>query len=540
MKRWAHQERGVNGVLAKLDAGHKAVCLTSPTGGGKSVMMLDIINWALGLGKSVALYTNRRMLTEQLIGVFQRAGTPFGVRAAGFDEYRDANNPVQICSLATENARVFRRRKSHGKGLSDAMQKGTWRLHESDFDIFDEIHMFKGEMLEQVIREKREMGASAVGITATPLGISHLFPELVIAGTNSELRRCGAHVPCYVRAPDEPDCSKIKREATGEFSLGEIRKKIWTQQIYGRVFSHWKLYNPDARPTILFAPGVKESVHFAQDFEKRGVRWAHIDGEEMYLDGKLYKKAKNATADIKGMLEDGTLKGVSNRFVCREGIDIPCLYHCILATPIGSLLSYIQAVGRILRSHPSLSHVLVQDHGGNYWRHGSPNADRDWTECYTLPARVASELRLDRIREKKEPEPIRCPKCSAIRLQGAKCHSCGYEHTKSSRMVLQVDGSLKTVEGDVVKPHRVACKANTEQIWQQCYHRIRRTGGSFKQALGLFMHENYYYPPNNLKFMPISDVDLYRKIGSVPPHRLHGYEDFQTKRFEKSLFQGTE
>lgn len=535
MSDWPHQIRAHEESVALLESGCPAFCLTSPTGGGKSRMSTNLIRWGLERNKRISLYTNRRMLTDQLIRGFQETDIPFGVRAAGYEEYRN-DNPVQICSLATENARVFQKRKNHGDGLSESIKRGMWRLHPSEIDLYDEIHMFKGEMLHRVMTEKREMESQAVGITATPLGISHLFPELVVAGSNSELRKCGAHVPCYVTAPDEPDCSKVRRDKTGEFLIGDIRKSVWTQQIYGSVIKHWKILNSDARPAILFAPGVKESVYFAQEFEKIGVRWAHIDGEEMYLDGKLYKKAKDALKELKGMLEDGTLKGVSNRFVCREGIDIPCLYHGILATPFGSLLSYIQAVGRLLRAHPSLTHVILQDHGGNYWRHGSPNADRDWREIYTLNPAIVASLRAERMREGKEPDPIRCPECGSVRAGGVKCHVCGFQHTKSVRKVIQTDGTLKVMEGPVMKPRQVKLKANTEQLWKAAYHRIKRTGGTFSQARGLFCHEQFYFPPENLPLMPKRDIDWFRKIGEVAPSELHGFGEAVQRKRDKALF----
>lgn len=513
---WPHQEVAFNETTRRIEAGVRSLCVTSPTGGGKSRMMTDIIEWALAKGWCVSLFTNRKMLTEQLIKGLKKDGVPFGVRAASFPEYHDHNERVQICSTATENSRVF--------------QRGVDSLFPSELDIIDEPHMSKGEVLARILQEKGERGAVAVGYTATPLGIADMFPELVVAGKNSELRACGAHVPCHVYAPDEPDCSRISREKTGEYSYADIKKHIWTHKIFGRVLDHWRIYNPEQKPTILFAPGVKESIWFAERFEEIGIRAAHIDGNSVYLDGKLYRSVRTAREDIIGGVKDGSIKIVCNRFVMREGIDIPELYHCILATPIGSLLSYIQTVGRVVRAHPSLDHVILQDHGGNWWRHGSPNADRDWASVYRMPARVVTDLRLDRMREKKEPEPIHCPKCSAIRAKGPTCPKCGFEHSQNSRMVLQADGNLKTVEGCILKPRVVRMKPNTEQIWTQCYHRIKNSGGTFRQVEGLFFYENHYYPPRNMKFMPLNDIDLFRKVKDVPPDRLHGYDEAKSKQ----------
>ena len=96
----------------------------------------------------------------------------------------------------------------------------------------------------------------------------------------------------------------------------------------------------------------------------------------MYIDGEEYASDPLKRAEVIDKLRAGDIKVICNRYVMREGIDIPELYHIILATPIGSLSSYVQVVGRALRNHPSLDKVIVQDHAGNFWRHGSANANR--------------------------------------------------------------------------------------------------------------------------------------------------------------------
>lgn len=517
--RWEHQISGVEETTDLLNRGAISVCLTSPTGGGKSWMIVDLIEWAVDRGERVNLFTTRKLLTEQLIRTLTDHSVEFGVIAAGFDEYVNPKAPVQLCSSPTINARVFQRRKKLGFDPSSPMACKSVPLPRSDLDLFDEVHMQKGGGVERICREKEQLGSRRIGLTATPLGISHLYQNLVVAGTNSELRICGALLPCHVKAPDEPDLRDIKRTATGEFNYNDVKRKVWTQQIFGRIFEHWKLYNPDARPTILFAPGVEESVWCARQFEDHGVRAAHIDGDDVYVDGERFKSSRTAREDVIEQVRDGRIPIVCNRFVLREGIDIPELYHCILATPIGSLLSYVQTVGRVLRNHESLDHVLLQDHGGNWWRHGSPNADRDWQTCFNTSVRVVTDLRLERIREQKEDPGIVCIKCGAVQKwpRSGRCYQCDFDMKgKRSRIILQADGSLKEVEGAILKPRRIRVMPDTQRKWTSMYHRMRNADRTFRQAEGLFAVENYYYPPRDLPLMPVNDTDWFRKIRDVP------------------------
>jgi DNA repair protein RadD len=499
---WPHQDYGRLTVIEQIEAGIRRICLTSPTGGGKSYIICKLILWAMERDWQTVLYTNRKMLLEQLGKDLNRHGIEHGVRAAGYHD--DRHLPIQVSSIQTEVSRVYKSK--------------AWGLHQANLVIIDEAHLQKADKACQLIDDHVKAGAFVVGVTATPLDLGHVYESLIVAGVTSELRKCGALVPCCHFGPDEPDCRKIKPQKSGEYSEADVRKVIMTPSIFSRVYDNWAKLNPDARPALLFAPGVGESVWFAEQFRAKGVRAAHIDGSECWIDGQYYKSSKNARDDIVAGSEDGTIKVVCNRFVLREGINMPWLYHGIFATVFGSLQSYLQSGGRLIRAFPGLEHVVLQDHGGNWWRHGSLNADRKWDLSHD--ARIVSGLREERLRAKEEPEPICCPQCKAIRAGGPTCPKCGYEAHKKSRMVVQHDGELKEHTGDIFKPRYRTMKADTVELWKKMYFRSKRAGMTFRQAEGLFFVENGYYPHRDLPLMPTVSIDWFRSVGDVPAQRL--------------------
>jgi superfamily II DNA or RNA helicase len=285
--------------------------------------------------------------------------------------------------------------------------------------------------------------------------------------------------------------------------------------IFGRVFDWWKKLNPDARPAILFAPGVPESLWFAEQFHAKGIPAAHIDGNEIWINGDRMPSSEEARRQLAVASECGDVAIVCNRFVMREGIDWPWLYHCIMATVFGSVTSYLQAGGRLLRAHPSLDHVILQDHGGNWHRHGSLNADREWRLEFT--SHMVAGMRQERLREKQEHEPIVCPECGKVRAGGAMC-ACGYRSERKSRRVVQHDGTFKEIEGDIYKPRRIKQLPDTEKLWTSMFNRAKRSRNemTFNQALGLFFYENHYYPPKTMPFMPVRDTDWFRKVKDIP------------------------
>lgn len=520
---WPHQLFAHEQVTSYIDAGERAICLTSPTGAGKGRMICKLLSWAIERDWPAILYTNRKSLTQQTINVLESARISFGVRAAGFEDKLNLEAPIQIASLQTEAARVHRSMK--------------WLAHPAKLAIYDEAHLQKQGQAKASMDFHRKNDAAIVGTTATPIGLSEIYSRLIVAGVTSELRKCGALVPCDVYSPFEFDMSGLKSKTkTGEFSYGDVIKEIWTPTIYAKVLESHVELNPDLRPAMLFAPGVPESLGFAEEYTSRGIPAAHIDGEDVWIDGKTYASSPKARLDAFEELREGRIKVICNRFVMREGIDLPFVYHLITATPIGSVVSAIQIYGRVLRAHPTTPRVIWQDHGGNYWRHGSPNADRDWNEVFRATERDITEKRIEQMREKKEPEPIVCPECGAVRIGNPVCHKCGFKQTKKSRLVIQKDGKLKEMFGDIFRPRKVKAAPDAAKLFEREYYRAKNCRHTFKQAYASFFREHGYWPERNLPLMPTDSLDWSRKVADVPYSKLIPKAPNPVEQPEPALF----
>lgn len=500
---WDHQKRGILAVIEAAQQGRSKVVLTSPTGGGKTRMMTELIKWGAEEGMPTALYTSRRMLFNQTGEVLAKEGIDFGRRAAGHEValLRD----VQLCMTQTELSAVYQRKR---RGL-----------HKAKLVLIDEIHMQGGDVMRQIMEDHASQGATVVAFTATPIDLDGEWDELIIAGTNSELRKCGAHVPAITYCPDAPDLKHIKRYKVGDdLTDKENHQAIMRPGVFGRVYENFMRLNPDCLPTILFAPDVAGSLWFAEQFHKKGLRAAHIDATRIWIDGDFIESSDEARADILRQSENGEIAVLCNRFVLREGIDLPHIAHCIMACVFGSLTSYVQSGGRIIRAHPSLSEVIIQDHGGNYTRLGSLNADRHWELGQTN--HKVTGLRIEEMRQRPETEPIICVKCHMGRLSGPTCPKCGYTYQKRSKCVVQVNGNLTLAEGPSFKPHRVRREHDTEKKWLRYYNGAKRKGRTFNQAAGYFFYNEHYWPPRDLQFMPRDAADWFERANEVPRERL--------------------
>ena len=503
---WPHQVLAIDTIRQAIKDGVRRFCICIPTGGGKSYVMqraIEMIREEFDRPDAV-LYTNRKLLTTQASEFFWNADLDHGIRASG--HAKELHKQVQVSSIYSENQWVFKR--------------GLHELHPAGLCLVDEAHNMTSKLARQIIAEHDKQGAITIGFTATPVGLSctlsqtnpqPLYERLFTVANNSDLRKCGAHVSAFHFAPDEPELGHIGRTAVGEYLQGEVVKRMMIETIYGRVIKHYRLYNPEGRPTILFAPGVKESRWFVEQFMKQGITAAHID-------------ASTPPEERKAILagsRDGTIKVLCNRFVLREGVNAPWLSHCIFATMFGALSNYLQAGGRLLRPWPGVDRVTVQDHGGSYHAFGSLNEDREW-ELGDTDLSIEQKKKAARNSGAGEPEPIVCPKCHAIRKSGPKCWNCGHQHKLSVRYVVQLDGTLKPQSGKIYKPKKGANKSPQEKAWTTALYQCAnaKQPKTFKQAMGLYREKMGEWPPMGLPMMPTGDTndpDWKRFVKDVHP-----------------------
>ena len=504
---WAHQRRGCQAVVDRIAAGTRRIVFTAPCGCGKTACMSALVEYASSQWWRTVLYTHRRLLLGQTSGVLDRDGIRHGIRAAGLKPALAW--PVQLAMIQTEAAAVLHRKRRE--------------LHDAQLVLTDELHAVGGETMPEFHRRHYEAGAAIAAFTATPIDLTGEWDELITACTTSEGRACGALVKAVTYCPDEPDMRHIRRYKVGEdLTDQENHKAIMRPGVFGRVHSNWERLNPKHKATILFAPDVAGSIFFAEEFTKAGISVAHIDAKEIWRNGVFIPSDDDNRAQLLRDFEAGQITVLCNRWILKEAIDLPFVAHAILACVIGSLKSYLQMTGRVIRYHPDTPTVCIQDHGGCYRRHGSVNEDRHW-ELGMSGCKITA-LRQEAMRERPEIEPILCPACGAARLSGPVCHACGHRCHKHSRRVVQIDGELNCVEGPAYKPHTTRLKTDTEDIWKQMYYRAKskKWNATFQQAMALFAHENHYWPPKDLPFMPVAPSDFFEKVADVDKSNLRG------------------
>lgn len=487
---WPNQEQAISAVKEADANGENAICVTAPTGGGKSRTMSELAQWGNDRSWQVGLFTNRRIITDQASRSLASVGVGHGIISAGYDER--LLRLTQVCSFQTLASRVLNRE--------------TVELPKFRLALIDEAHSNKGDIAQEFIARLKANGCLVVGFTATPANIGHLYKRLIVAGTKAELRRRGNLVACRVFAPDEPDLKGVKKTKVGEYEEKGQIKRLMETLVFANVFEQWKKLNANSGPTIQWAPGVAESRWFVEEWKKFGVSARHIDGETPDAE-RQQVFAESKSGDVEVICSQGVL---------REGVDLPWLEHGILTQPCNNLSTYLQIVGRLLRAYPGKTQATLQDHAGAYHRHGSPNEDRDW-KLEDTDDSIRSERKKD-FQQGGVPEPIRCPKCGGIRKAGPACPHCGHKHTMSTRMVRMTDGTLHAVRGNVHKKKKEVDPDERAWVGILCACARGREPKTLAQAASWYRRKHGKPVPLGSRLVPAADsLDWNRLITEMFP-----------------------
>lgn len=482
---WWTQEKAIAESEQAERDGFRSICITAPTGGGKRRVLTEMAKQTAIEGGKALIFSNRRIITRQTTDELARHGLDHSMIAAGYKTEECGN--ITVASIQT----IWRRR-------------ANIYLPPGDRVFIDEAHN-KG--LHWVVPEYLNRGAKVYLLTATPVGLTGVAEKLIVAGKNSDLFKMGKLVKCRCYSPETPGIKGVRRWKIGKRFSEKHRKWFneYRTEIFSNVFKELGLVNPFMMPTIIFAPGVAESRWLVDEFNARGVAAAHIDGST----------SEKERTDIENGSRDGAIKVVSSCGVMREGADWGWLRFAVGIQAWVGLSTYIQSIGRILRAWEGKNEAAFLDFSGAYWRHGSPNEDREW-RLEDTDVTIARR-RFQAFKEGKQPEPIRCPKCGTERLSGPKC-LCGYVHEKSTRLIRMGSGKLVKVMGEIaLKPKPK--KYTPDQIWEQCLYACGRSGRTNAQLAGMFKGRSGGWPQDNLYPRPVrpKSVEWFRLVADVYP-----------------------
>ena len=403
-----YQLRAIDDVTTAAAQGHRRIILVAPTGSGKTCIASRIISSAVANGNRVLFLAPTRELVAQTSDKLTEICVPHGIMMSG--EPYDPLHPVVVSSLPSQYAWCVRRRKeNHPK---------------ADLVIFDEAHSLFSATTWQKVADAYPQ-AFILGMTATPInragrGMQHAFDAMVQAPTIQSLTDLGHLVKVRYFVPSIPDLANIKVQA-GDYSEKQLETRMDQPKLIGDIIENWSRIAP-TKKTLVFASGVKHSIHLVESFKAIGIKAAHVDGNTP-------KEERDETTKA---FREGDLQVLSNCAVYRLGADFPRAECLVFARPTKSVLLYLQVSGRVLRPSPGKSSCILIDHAGVYAEHGPVAQDWDWKLDYGTAKTVKGAMAA---RKKKKPVDITCAKCKVVFTGVIVCPLCGERITLKGKHV---------------------------------------------------------------------------------------------------------
>ena len=437
-----YQREAIDNLMVPASEGHRRLLLQAACGAGKTVIAAQIIRHAVSNNQRVLFLAHRRELVMQCAKKLSDFGVESGQMISG--EEWDQTHLVDVASIQTLHSWCIRR--------------GKYPAPPADLVVIDEAHHYNSSRTWQEVVEKYPE-ALILGMTATPCnkrgkGLGYHFDAMVKCPSIQKLIDQGFLVPAKYYVPSVPDLEGLKVMA-GDYAENQLSTRMDVPKLIGDIVENWARIAP-TRKTMIFASGVKHSIHLVEAFSALGVKAAHVDG-------------KTAAAERDAIIKrfsDGDLQILSNCAVFTEGTDIPAASCLIFARPTKSLLLYLQVAGRVLRTHPGKEDAIIIDHAGVFYEHGPIAQDWPWKLDYGK-GDVQKE---NGKRRKKEHKPITCESCKYVYEQRLDCPKCGWKPKVNGKEVLTYPAYLQAVDELANTPPDV------KRFYQMMLHVVKSNG----------------------------------------------------------------
>jgi len=430
-----YQQELIDGIRANLRRGDKCVLGVLSTGGGKSIILMDIAKNAERKGSVTYAIAHKSELIEQLSLTMCKAGI----------EHQIILPANKLAALKLTHYRVFGRvwwnpKSSIIVGSVQTINRRLDTLPKPDLIIPDEGHHYCYDSEWSEILRRYE-DARVVLLTATPkrtdgLGLGRGeggFADSMVIGPSMGWLIENGYLSQYrmFTTSKQWDLKNVRTGKDGDFTSQSLNKAISDKPtLVGDAIQHYKklAYGEKA---ICFSVSIEASKHVAATFFANNIPAIHVDGKMTDAERRTaireYAEGKYLILCCESLVDEGfDLEAISQI----KGATIDCL---IDLSPSQSLIKYMQRVGRVLRPKDGKVATII-DHAGNCLRHGLPDMEREWT--------LEGEVKGKKNQAEKAIAVRTCPECYRIHLPEPQCPDCGFIYPIQQRTVEEKEGEL--------------------------------------------------------------------------------------------------
>ena len=403
--------------------GQSGFCLIVPTGGGKTLIMADMIHrWLTTWPETrVAVLAHTKELVEQNAQKFKafwdaqnHVPAPVGVYCAGLNR-RDTDTSVLFASIQSVSHKA---------------------MHLGMFDVLlvDEAHHIPTARNEGIwrafIKDARRANPNLriIGLSATPwrlgtgsiIGPTSILHSIAYEIGVADLIQQGYLSPLICKGSAvQADTSRLHIRQ-GEYIGAELAELMDQQNLIDGAVQDMLRLGHDRKSWLLFCAGVGHSQHMADSLNAAGITAASLTGDTPGME------RDRLIANFKA----GRIRALCNCMVLTEGFDHPGIDLVALLRPTKSAGLYYQMVGRGFRLAPDKSDCLVLDFAGVIAEHGPVDA-----------IKVKKQRQAGKSATESAPTKT-CPECQTYLHPATNpCPECGYTWTRELKHQAQAQAA---------------------------------------------------------------------------------------------------
>jgi len=335
-----YQKDAIEAVRAEFKAGIRRTVVVMPTGTGKTVVFVGIVEMARAKNNRVLILVHSEELVKQTARKLGDVGIRAGIVKRQLNQWGE---DVVIASVQTLS------RESRLLQIPSDMFKMV---------IVDECHYSYAPTWQKILKHFESWH---VGVTATPF-----------RGDRKSLARAGWQSVAYVYSIQEAikdghlvlpqafriltsvslDEAKRKKNAYGEsdFSDDSLAKIINTPERNSTIVDAW-LNRSNGLKTLCFCVDIQHAYDLANCFRKVGIDARAISG----------KTPMAERAQLLAEHQAGHFPILTNCAVLTTGYDDPSLESIVMARPTQSKTLYVQMLGRGLRPCAGKQTCIILD-----------------------------------------------------------------------------------------------------------------------------------------------------------------------------------
>lgn len=375
-----YQNEAISKLNEAFSNGFRSPVIVLPCGGGKSIICAEIARKWASETKKVLFLVHRIELIEQIAQTFLEYGV-------------DLNN----CEI---------RMVQSSKNLTQ----------QYDLIITDESHHSTCRIYQNIYRKYPR--ALRVNVTATPCrmdgrGLGETCDYLIETVDVQYLINNHYLAPFEYYTPKVVDVINIQKRAGEYVDQTSLFDK---PKIYGDIFKYYQV----GKKAICYCASIRHSQKMAEEFNKRGISAAHLDG------GVDKQTRKQIIEDFR----TGKIMVLCNFALIAEGFDVPDCDMVLLLRKTASLNLFIQMTMRCMRYREGKTATIL-DFCGNVFEHGLPDEKHKWT--------LDSKKKI-KTNSSSEPEILarECKFCYRTYAgQGRICPYCGADNGKTKKEIEQ-------------------------------------------------------------------------------------------------------